>query len=64
MIFQEQLDQLRPIICWFLIWFINDIISYSIASVVDSASLTEGLDNFSIMASSGVGALEEAIQAR
>jgi hypothetical protein len=35
-----------------------------IASLVDSAGLTEGLANFSIMMYSGVGTLEEAIYAR
>jgi hypothetical protein len=34
------------------------------ASASSSVGLTEGLDNFSIMTSSGVGALEEAIHAR
>jgi hypothetical protein len=38
--------------------------SCPIASLVGSAGLTEGLDNFSTMASSGVGALEEAIHDR
>jgi hypothetical protein len=34
------------------------------ASLVGSAGLTEGLDNFTTMTSGGVGALEEAIHAR
>jgi hypothetical protein len=34
------------------------------ASISYSAGLTKGLDNFSMMTSGGVGALEEAIQAR
>jgi hypothetical protein len=38
--------------------------SGSIASLVDSSSLTEGVDNYSIMMSGEVVALEEAIQAR
>jgi hypothetical protein len=38
--------------------------SCSIASLVDSAGLIEGLDYFSTMMSDGVGALEEAIYAR
>jgi hypothetical protein len=38
--------------------------SCPITSLVGFAGLTEGLDNHSIMTSNGVGALEEAIQAR
>jgi hypothetical protein len=38
--------------------------SFSIALLVDSAYLTEGLDSFSVMMPGGVDALEEAIYAR
>jgi hypothetical protein len=34
------------------------------ASLIRSAGLTEGLDNFTIITSGGVGTLEEAIHGR
>jgi hypothetical protein len=38
--------------------------SAPVASLIDSSALTEGLDNFSIITSIRVGALEEAIHAK